>query len=89
MLITITAVKLQMFGGETCHVHVRKETTRVTETTNKNNLDIASVNFKQMSNNYYGALELALLARSLLMLYKRLGRRIYVHLFVRSCVFHI
>ena len=34
-------------------------------------------------------LELALLAHSLLMLYIRLGRRIYVHLFVRSCVFHI
>ena len=24
VLITITEVKLQMFGGETCHVHVRK-----------------------------------------------------------------
>ena len=40
------AVKLQMFGDETCHVHVKVETARVTETTDKNNLRSTRANFK-------------------------------------------
>ena len=51
------------------------------------NLDITSANFKQMSNNYYGALELALLARSLLMLYKRLYEAVFF-IFRSNTEFH-
>ena len=45
-LITIMAVKLQMFGGETCHVHVKVDRARVRETTDKNNLRSTRANFK-------------------------------------------
>ena len=44
-LITKMAVKFQMFGGETCHVHVKVDHGG-TETTDKNNLSSTRANFK-------------------------------------------
>ena len=44
-LITKMAVKFQMFGGETCHVHVKVDHGG-TETTDKNNLSSMRANFK-------------------------------------------
>ena len=45
IFITVTAVKLQMFGAETCH-GTWKYTTLVTEQEYKNNLRRTCMNFK-------------------------------------------
>ena len=45
-LITLMAVKLQMFGGETCHVHMK-----VTETTDNQRKTIVNSWIRCLENN--------------------------------------